>query len=134
MWWRIGSGLTLLLPLGLTAAIALGDARVLFVWLALGLPFAGAVWAVAQRGFSPSLVLGGLATLFLFADLIAVLASPDACCCAIVCGGLHGAIAVLSARLAEILAARQRARFHASVRRGLATFRELKRAPRSAYR
>lgn len=134
MWRRIGSGLALLVPLGLTAAIAGGDERVLFVWLTLGLPFAGAVWAAAQRGLSGSLVLGALATLFLFADLVAMLTSPAACCYGIVCCGLHGATAVLSARLADLVAARRRARFHASVRRGLATFRELKRTPRSPYR
>jgi hypothetical protein len=111
-----------------------GDERVLFVWLTLGLPFAGAVWAVAQRGLSHGVVFGALASLFLFADLIAVLTSPAACCYGIVFCGLHGATAVLSARLADILAARRRARFHASVRRGLATFRALKRTPRSAYR
>jgi hypothetical protein len=133
-WRRVGSGSLLLLPLAITAWLAGVDDGLFLLWVAIGLPLAGAGWAAVQRGFSGNVVLGSLVAVFLIADVVAMLASREACCYSIVFATLHGATAVLSGRLAERVAAGRRARLYGSVRRGLATFRELRRAPRSAYR
>jgi hypothetical protein len=115
-------------------ALASGDSRILLAWLALVMPLSIAAWAALQRGFSGRAVLVASLGILVVADVAAMVLNQDACCLAAFVAPVHGAISVLAARLTERMESHRRARFFASVRRGLALFRDLRRSQTGPYR